>query len=164
MSQIRQPLTGTEKYVVGLMYIIGGMFLILQVVSLLSTKSKVFNTSEGTISINRNELLSFLRVLITIILSFAGAILFSRRKSVGWSINLAVLIFFTLLLGSMMYSNYNTPDVIMGIGVFVMVLMIVAILFLLFKTTRIKYKVNHVSAVIAVVLLVFLLFFYIYLQ
>lgn len=164
MNHSSQALTGREKYIVALMYIIGGMFLILQVVSILSSKSTIFNSADGMVSINRNELLSFLRVLTTIILSFAGAILFTKRKAAGWSINLAVLIFFTILLGSMLYTNYHTPDLGMGIGGFVMLLLIVAILFLLFRNTRVKYKVNRSSVIGAVSLLLFLLGFYIYLQ
>ena len=164
MNQLKYPLTASEKYVLILMYLIGGVFLILQIVSFVSTKSKIFNTAEGMININRNELLSLLRVVTTIILSFAGAILFTKGKSSGWSINLAVLIFFTLLLGSMLYANFNTPDLSMGIGIFLMLLMGLGIVFLLLRRTRAKYKASSASLLVVAALLAFLLFFYIYLQ
>src|SRR5688500_1084536 len=119
MIEQRPSLNSREKYVVGLMFIIAACFLLLQIVSILSSRAKAVVVEEDTIRMSTNEMLSFIRVAITIILGLTGAILLKKVNSAGWVISMAVLLLFTLILGAILYGIFNTfqqLDLMMGIG------------------------------------------------
>jgi|GEM_PF-2315792 len=164
MNESRQSLSSSEKYVICLMCIIAGLYLILQTISFVSSKSKLLYSTDGSIIMNRNELFSLSRVITTIVLNFIGVVLFIKRKPLGWAINFALLSLLTLLIISILYSNYNSPDVTMVIGLFGVLTLIMGIVFLLFPTTRRKFRVNGTWISLSIALLLLLLLFYLFLQ
>lgn len=165
MNEQRPSLNTREKYVVVLMFIIAGCFLLLQIVSIVSSKAKAVVVDDDSISISRNEMLSFMRVAITIVLSLTGAVLLQKIKRSGWVISVSILMLFTLILGAILYgifTAFQEMDVTLTFGLFAVLILLMGIIFLFTPGTRKKFRVGR-NGILAALLLFLLLggmFFY----
>jgi hypothetical protein len=160
MNEQRPSLNTREKYVVVLMFIIAACFLLLQVVSMISSRAKAVVVDDDTIRMSRNEILSFMRVVISIVLSFAGAVLLKKLKRSGWVISVAVLLLFTLILGAILYAIAITLqgefDITMGLGAVGVMVLLLGIIFLFIPSTRKKFRAGR-NGILAALLLFLLL-------
>ncbi|HUR10934.1 MAG TPA: hypothetical protein VM012_06170 [Flavitalea sp.] len=163
----QQALKTTEKYVVWLMVIIGFSFISLQAISFVSSRAKAVVVNNDHITMSRNELLSLIRVFITIVLSFAGAWLFSKKKSSGWVMSFANLSLFTTILAAILYGvvvQSDSLDIMALIGCFSVLILFIGIVFLFRKSTRLKYRADSKSILSALALFIVLGIFYFFLQ
>ena len=159
MNDLKPSLNTREKYVVALMFIIAACFLLLQVVSIISSRAKAVIVEDDSIRMSKNEMLSFLRVTVTIILSLTGAILLSKIKKAGWVISMAVLLLFSLIIGAILYgiaTTYGEPDLTMAFGALAVLILLVGIVFLLIPDTRKKFRAGRNGMLAALVLFMLL--------
>ena len=167
MTEPKSSLNTREKYVVALMFIIAACFLLLQIVSIISSRAKAVVVQDDTISISRNEMLSFVRVAITIILGLTGAVLLNKIKSAGWVISMAVLLLFTLILGAILYGIFNTfqqMDLMMAFGLLGVLILVTGVVFLLVPATRKKFRAGRNSILAALLLFILLSGMFFFLQ
>ena len=157
MNEKQPHLNIREKYVVALMFIIAACFLLLQVVAIISSRAKAIVVEADSIRMSRNEIYSFIRVGLTIVLSLAGAILFSRKKAIGWTLSFAVLLLFTLILGAILYgiiNTFQTFDLTIIMGLFGLLVLILGIVFLLLPDTRQKFRAGRKLILTALLLFI----------
>jgi hypothetical protein len=167
MTGESQRLNGREKYVLLLMFIIAACFLLLQIVSIISSRAKALVVDDDTIRMSRNEMLSFMRVAITIILSLAGALLLRKVKLAGWVISVAVLLLFTVILSAILYGIFNTyqqMDVTMAFGLLAVLILITGVIFMFITGTRKKFRAGRNSILAALLLFCILTGMFFFLQ
>ena len=167
MIEQRPSLNFREKYVVFLMFIIAACFLLLQIVSFISSRAKAVVVEEDTIRMSTNEMLSFIRVAITIILGLTGALLLRKIKAAGWVISMAVLLLFTLILGAILYGIFITfqqLDWMMGIGLLGVMILLTGVVFLFVPATRKKFRAGRNSILAALLLFILLSGMFFFLQ
>ena len=151
-----------EIYAASLVLLIGSIYLAAQADALFSIGS---TTVKGDIiQVSRNEMLSHLRSILTIILCFSGGILLLKIRRTGWIISLSILILLITIAAGIFFSNISGLNVsgvalIFGIG-----LLLLAIVFLLQSRAREKFSVTKKSFVSVFVLFAVLVFFYFVLQ
>ncbi len=167
MNDLKPSLNTREKYVVALMFIIAACFLLLQIVSIVSSRAKAVVVEDDAIRMSRNEMLSFVRVAITIILSLTGALLFRKINRSGWVISMAVLLLFTLILTAILYGIYSTfqlLDITMAAGGIGVMILLLGIIFLLVPATRKKFRAGRNGILAALVLFILLGAMFFFLQ
>lgn len=164
MTESKLRLSSTEKYIVWLMFIIAAVFILLQVLSILSSRARVMSVSEGNITMNATEVYSFIRVGLSIVISLSGAFLFIRLIPLGWSISFAVLSVFTLILSGILYANFATFESAVIIGIAGIFILLLGIGFLFRRSTRQKFRVGKNRILIGLLLFLFLSVFYFFLQ
>src|SRR5688572_12764619 len=165
MNELKPSLNSREKYVLALMFIIAACFLLLQIVSIVSSRAKAVVVDDDSIRMGRSEMLSFIRVAITIVLSLTGGILFKKIQRSGWVISMAVLLLFTLILSAILYGVYQTfdqLDLTMALGVVAVMILFLGIIFLLVPGTRKKFRAgrNGFLAALLLFLLLGTMFFF----
>lgn len=151
-----------EIYAASLVLLIGIIYLAAQADALFSIGS---TTVKGDIiQVSRNEMLSHLRSILTIILCFSGGMLLLKIKRAGWVVSMSILILLITIAAGIFISNFsglNLSGIALIIGI---LLLILAIVFLLQIRTREKFSVTRKSFVSVLVLLAVLVFFYFVLQ
>ncbi len=165
MNELKPSLNGREKYVLALMFIIAACFLLLQIVSIVSSRAKAVVVDNDSIRMSRNEMLSFARVAITIVLSLSGALFFRKIKQSGWVISMAILLLFTLILTAILYGIFTTfeqLDFTMALGGVAVMILLLGIVFLLIPATRKKFRAgrNGFLAALMLFLLLGVMFFF----
>lgn len=147
-----------EIYVACLILLIGIIYLAAQTDALFSIGS---TTVKGDIiQLSKNEILSHLRSIVTVVLCFSGGILLLKTKRTGWVISQSVLLLLFIIASGIFMSNItalNVSGIVLagGIG-----LLLLAIIFLLQKQTRQKFTITGKSYLSVFILFVILVIFY----
>jgi hypothetical protein len=168
-TQQTQPpvlkLSWREKFAGILLLIIGLVYLLWQASDFLSSKADAYTTKEGAIHISTSELMNHVRSIISILLAIAGGWLLLKGKRAGWVIAVPILLLLNAIAAGIMIANYsltNTNNKIVG-GSFVFLLLL-ALVFLLLPSARVKYKVGKLTYLPTLILLFFLVALYFFLQ
>lgn len=168
-TQQTQPpvlqLSWREKFAGLLILVIGIIYLLWQVIDLLSSKSGAYAVKEGALQISTSELFTHIRSVFTILLALAGGWLLLKGKRAGWVISVPLLLLLLAIATGIMIAGYsltNTTNKIAG-GVIVLILLL-ALLFLLLPSARIKYRVGKRTYLPTLFLLLLLVGLYFFLQ
>ncbi len=144
-TQQTQPpvlkLSWREKFAGILVLIIGIIYLLWQVADFMSSKSDAYAVKEGNFQISRAELMNHARSILSILLALIGGWLLLKGKRVGWVIGVTLLILLNTIAIILMISGFSltdTPNKIAG-GVVVLI-MLLALLFLLLPSARLKVQ------------------------
>lgn len=151
-----------EIYSATLLLLVGTIYLVAQAGSFFSTGSVYI---EGdVIKLSKNELLSHLRTIITILLCFSGGILLLRIKRAGWIISQSLFLLLLAILVGILVSNFSGLSGSMLVLTGGIVLLLLAILFLFQKQTREKFMITGKHTLSAIILFLALAAFYFFLQ
>ena len=141
-----QKLNWREKYAAILVLTIGTIYLIVQVLAFISSKSEASSIKDGSFVINksRNEFYSDIRSFLTIILAIMAGILLFRSKLTGWVIGFSMLLFFLVLssFGVATAVKLKTFDISFILVATLEVIFLLAVIFLLIPSTLKKYRVS----------------------
>lgn len=152
-----QKLSWKEKYAGILVLLIGIIFLLVEMASILSDTSKTFSTNQGALIINKNAFFSDVKAWIVIIMALAAGPLLLKNKTTGWVLGLPVLMFFAAVLVAasieqiIKTGKFDVMQAIPFIGLF---LLVMAILFLFSKQSRKNYRVSKYNVLLTLLLFV----------
>lgn len=167
-QQIQPPvlkLSWREKFAGILVLIIGIVYLLWQVADFLSSKSDAYAVKEGNIQISRAELLNHARSILSILLALSGGWLLLKGKRAGWVIGVTLLLLLNTIAIIIMVQGFGLTDTTNKIaGGVVVFIMLLALLFLLLPSARLKYKVGKRTYLPTLVLLLILVGIYFFLQ
>jgi hypothetical protein len=153
---------GREIYSASLLLLIGTIYLVAQADSFFSIAS--IYVEGDVIKLSKNEFLSHLRTVITIILCFCAGILLLRLKRSGWIISQSLLVLLlSIAIGIFIsnFSGFSLSFIALAVAIF---LLLIAIIFLLLNPTRQKFMVSGKDYLYTIFLFVILALFYFYLQ
>lgn len=158
---MEDKLSWKEKMAAFMVLMIGTGYLMLTLLSFVSSKADMFTVSKEQVSISKAELLSNLRSILYVLIGIVGGILLFRRKTLGWIFGVPLLTIFLVLVGFGLYYYIEVGEIsFMSISVAVTLLLFVfSLIFLLHPTARKKYKVNKMSFLLTLLFLVFLIVF-----
>lgn len=152
-----QKLSWREKYAGILVLLIGIIYLIMQLASLLSNTSHPYAMQNGALVINKNELLSDVKAYSLILAGIIAGWGLLKGKRLGWMLGLPILLFITLVIGSiavpmaLKLKKFDNSLTGFGVGIFLMAL---AIIFLLLPSARQKYRVSKGIAFLTLLLFI----------
>jgi hypothetical protein len=162
-----QKLSWREKYSGILVLLIGIIFLIMQLASLLSNTSHPYAIQNGALVINKNEFLSDLKAYSLILAGIIAGWCLLKGKRLGWMLGLPILLFITAVIGTMAVESalklkkFDNSLTGFGVGIFLMAL---AVIFLLLPSARQKYRVSKGIAFLTLLLFIGLGGAYFFLQ
>ena len=151
-----------EIYTASLILLIGTIYLVAQADAIFSMGST--RIKGDIIELSKNEILSHLRSIITIILCLSGGILLLKGRKVGWIISLSVLLLLITIASGIFLSNitgFNISAIVLMVGIF---LLLLAIIFLLQSRARQKFFVTKKTYLSVFILFMILAVFYFVLQ
>lgn len=157
-----QKANAKEIYTASLIFLIGTIYLVAQtdaILSLGSTKIK-----GDIVQFSKNEILSHLRSILTIVLCFSGGILLLKARTGGWIISLSVLLLLLTIASGIFLSNItglNFSAIVLMAGIF---LLLMAIIFLLQSRVRQKFSVTKKTYLSVFILFTILAVIYFVLQ
>jgi uncharacterized membrane protein YbjE (DUF340 family) len=160
-------LSWREKYAGILVLLIGIVFLLMQVASLLSNTSHPYSIQNGSLIIDKNELYSDIRTYAIILAGILAGWLLLKSKRTGWVLSLPILLFIFAVLGIktaeqvMKIKKFDNSLIGPGIG---LLLLFLAILFLFLPSARQKYRVSKDVVLLTLSLFAALCGTYIFLQ
>ena len=151
-----------QIYTASLILLIGTIYLAAQIDAIFSMGST--KVHGDTIQFSKNEALSHLRSILTIILCFSGGILLLKARKVGWVISLSVLLLLITIAAGIFASNINGltfSAIVLVAGIF---LLLLAIIFLLQSRARQKFSITKKNYLSVFILFMLLAVFYFVLQ
>jgi hypothetical protein len=152
-----EKLSWREKYAGFLVLLIGIIYLIMQLASLMSNTSHPYAMQNGALVINKNELLSDLKAWSLILAGIIAGWCLLKGKRLGWMLGLPILLFITLVVGTMTVEQalklkkFDNSLSGFGVGIFLVAL---AIVFLLLPSARQKYRVSKGIAFLTLLLFI----------
>lgn len=158
-------LSWREKFAGLLVLLIGIIYLLWQVIDFISSKSGGYAVKEGALQVSTSELFNHIRSIVSILLAFMGGWLLLKGKRAGWVIGVALLFLLNVIAAGIMIASYAAVDNLNKIvgGVLVLPLLL-ALIFLLLPSARLKYKVGRNTLVTTVALIILLIGLYFFLQ
>lgn len=163
-----QKLSWKEKYAGILVLLIGIIYLLMQLASLLSDTSDHYTVNQGALMIDKNALFSDIKAWVVIIMGLAAGPMLLKNKTGGWVLALPVLMFFAvllLILGMQQVISLNGKiDGSLAIPLVALALLVTAIAFLFSKDTRRKYRVSKYTVLLTLFLFVAVGGLYFFLQ
>jgi hypothetical protein len=149
-----QKLSWKEKYAGVLVLLIGVIYLLMQLASLLSDTSQSYGVNEGSLVINKNALFSDIKAYIVIIMGLVAGPMLLKNKTIGWVLGLPVLLLFAVLLLSLGIQQAITvqPGSSLAIPGIALLLLVMAIVFLFAKPAREKYRVSKYTVLLTLFL------------
>jgi hypothetical protein len=151
-----------EIYSASLLLLIGTIYLAAQADSFFSVGSVYV---EGdVIKLSRNEFLSHLRTVITVLFCFTGGISLLRTKKGGWIISQSILLLLLSIAVGILISNFTDFTSSILFLVAAIVLLLLAIVFLVLKPTRDRFLITVKDLLSSFVLFLILAGFYFFLQ
>lgn len=161
-----EKLSWREKYAGTLVLLIGVLYLILQVINLLSSKADRIVDTDGKLVISKAEILSDLRTYLYILFGITAGILLLRKKKWGWILGVPYLCLYIVIavwgtLFSLQMGFTGAELIVLVAGVVVLLL---ALLFLLLPSALKKYKVGSDTILPTLVFLICLAVLYFFLQ
>jgi hypothetical protein len=142
-----QKLSWREIYSGILVLLIGVIELILQISDILSSKAHDFTISNGSILIDKQELITHARSYITIIIGLLAGILLLVKKRFGWVIGMPLLLLFTIVSGevAVQYAMVKDYTLDFKVPVGISFLLLVGSIFLLLPSAQEKYRVGKAT-------------------
>ena len=162
-----EKLSWREKYAGILVLLIGIIFLIMQLASLLSNTSHPYAIQNGALVINKNEFLSDLKAYSLILAGIIAGWCLLKGRRLGWMLGLPILLFITAVIGTMAVESalklkkFDNSLTGFCVGIFLVAL---AIIFLLLPSARQKYRVSKGIAFLTLLLFIGLGGAYFFLQ
>ena len=156
-----QKPNGKVIFSASLLLLIGVIYLAAQADALFSIGS---TTVKGdTIQLSKNEVLSHLRSIVTIVLCLAGGILLLKIKQTGWIISQSMVLLLLTIASGVYLTNYGE---LMALPFLfgAMLLLLTAFIFLLQKQTRQKFMVGRNSYLAVIIIFAILVVLYFFLQ
>lgn len=150
-----QKLSWREKYAGLLVLLIGIIFLLIQVASLMSNKSHAYSFQNNALVINKNELFSDLRTYLVILMGVIAGLMLLKNKRAGWVLGLPVLLLIVTIavtLGVEQFKTIRTNKQAMIIFGSVLFLLFLGILFLFLPSARKKYRASAGAVVLTLLL------------
>src|SRR5437016_3208404 len=150
-----QKLSWREKYAGILVLLIGIISLLMQVANLTSNTSRPYSIQQGSLVIDKNELLGDIKTYLVIILGLLGGWLLLRSKRTGWVFGQLVLLLFTSIISLMVVDQFiktkrfNTMLTASGAVIFFLLL---AVLFLFLPSARQKYRASKGTVLLTLLL------------
>ncbi len=151
-----------EIYVASLVLLIGVIYLAAQADALFAIGST--RIKGDVIQLSKNEMLSHLRSILTIVLCFSGGILLLKTKTWGWIISQSILLLLTTIASGIYISNIsglNLSGIILMTG---LLMLLLALIFLNLPQVRKRFMISKKSYLSVVILFVVLAGFYFLLQ
>jgi hypothetical protein len=152
-----EKLSWREKYAGILVLLIGFIYLFMQLASLLSNTSRPYAIQNGALVIDKNELLSDVKAWSLILAGIIAGWCLLKGKRLGWMLGLPILLFITLVVGTMTVEQalklkkFDNSLTGFGVGIFLVAL---AIIFLLLPAARQKYRVSKGIAFLTLLLFI----------
>ncbi|MBO9202222.1 MULTISPECIES: hypothetical protein [Niastella] len=162
-----EKLSWREKYAGVLVLLIGIVYLIMQLASLLSNTSHSYAIQNGSLVINKNEFFSDLKAYSLILAGIIAGWCLLKGKRLGWMLGLPILLFITAVIGTvtveqlLKLKKFDRSLTGFGVGIFLAAL---AIIFLLLPSARQKYRVSKGIAFLTLLLFIGLGGAYFFLQ
>lgn len=158
---MEDKLSWKEKMAAFMVLMIGTGYLMLTLLSFVSSKADMFTVSKEQVSISKAEFLSNFRSILYVIIGIVGGILLFRRKTLGWIMGVPLLSIFLVLVGFGLYYYIEVGEIsFMSISVAItLLLFVLSLIFLLLPSARKKYKVSKMSFLLSLLFLVFLVVF-----
>jgi Ca2+/Na+ antiporter len=154
-----------ERYVIGLLSLIGIVYLILWLVSIFSDTASFVNIEEDKMSMSVSELLNHIRTLLTIALSLGGAVLLIRGSRLGIATGTSVLSLFVVIVSGGLYQALKLGEFSLVIyAAIAFVILLLGLIFLWIPTTSRRLAVNRNTRVLAVGMSIFFGLFYFFVQ
>lgn len=158
-------LSWREKFAGILVLIIGIIYLLWQVSDFASSKAGAYAVKDGAIQITASEFLNHARTILTIILALTGGWLLLKGKRAGWVIGVSLLLLINAIAIGIMISGFSlTSTTEKAIGLVFLAIFLLALLFLLLPSARLKYKVGKRTYLPTLLLIVALVGLYFFLQ
>ena len=151
-----------EIYTACLILLIGSIYLAAQAGAWFAIGSTTIRGD--VIQLSKNEMLSHLRTIITIILCLTGGILLLKGKKAGWIISLSILFLLLTIASGIFVSNIGGLNTSAGVLIFGICLILLGIIFLIHRQTRQRFMISSKTYVPVVVLFAALAIFYFFLQ
>jgi hypothetical protein len=163
-----QKLSWREKYAGILVLLIGLIFLVMQVASLLSNTSHPYAFNNGSLVIDRNELFSDVRTFSIVLAGILAGVLLLKGKRFGWMLGVPILLALITLIILMPAEQFLKTkklnvNALIGPGIAVFLLLL-AVIFLFLRSARQKYRVSKSIVLLTLVLFGGLIGAYIVLQ
>ncbi len=155
--------SGKEIFVAVLLLIVGLIYCLLFIQSIISSHSRSSTVSAEVISINRSELFSDLKTIVTIVCTITGGIGILLMRKTGWIFGLAQVLIL-LMISSAGWKQLIHFDEF-GFSFFLVLaatlLLIIALVFLNMNGTRKKFGIRprNYLYVLGLTALLFLIFF-----
>jgi hypothetical protein len=157
-----QKRSGKEIYAASLLLLIGTIYLAAQADAFFSIGSVYV---EGdVVKISKNEFLSHLRTVITVIMCFSGGILLLKVAKAGWIISQALLMLLFAIGSGILISNFTGLHISILVLICGILLLLLAIVFLFLEQIRKKFLITSKDVLFALVLFAALIAFYFFLQ
>ena len=154
-----QKLNGREIYVLvllGLLTIILGYSAVRETTA---DFSSFRSTSDGTVSISKDELRYNVTTIVQAIVTLCAFVFFLLRKRIGWILAMPILTAFALIAMVMAFlSGLNLFLVLVVPGIFLL-----GVVFLFIPSTLRKYKINRVIIFSELLIMALLIAYYFYL-
>ena len=158
-------LSWREKFAGILVLFIGIVYLLWQVIDFLSSKSNAYTVQDGAVHISTSELFNHMRSVVSILLALTGGWLLLKGKRAGWVIGVSLLLLLNVIAAGIMIAGYTVADnlnkIVGGVIVFFLLL---ALIFLLLPSARLKYKVGKRTYLPTLLLMLILVALYFFLQ
>ncbi len=144
MDKLEEKLSWREKLAAFMVLMIGIGYLFLTLISFVSSKAETFSVTDSKLQVSKEEILSYTRSFLYIILGLMGGILLLRRKTLGWIIAVPLLLIIAFLAGYGMYFSVlmGQVDITLYFLGFIFILFLLSLLFLLLPPARKKYRVS----------------------
>jgi len=154
-----QKLNGREIYVLVLLGIMSIILSFSVVRELSADFSSLRSTSDGSVSITKDELISNTSTLVQAIISICAFIFFWLKKRIGWILAMPILICYFLILAYMFFlSGLNAWFALIIPGVFLL-----GVVFLFLPSTLSKFKVNKITIISVFLVMGLLISYYFFL-
>jgi hypothetical protein len=153
---------GKQIYSASLLLFIGAIYLAAQADSFFSVGSVYVDGD--IIKLSKNEFLSHLRTVITVVLCFSGGLLLLRNKKIGWIMAQSLLLLLLTIGCGILASNFTAfnSSILLLIGAIFMLLL--AVIFLFLRQTRQRFLLTGKDVLSMVLLYAILTAFYFFLQ
>ncbi len=154
-----------DRYVIGLLFIIGTVYLVTWLISIFSETGSFVNVEQGNLTMSLSELLNHVRTVLTIIFSLAGAIFLIRGSRSGIVAGTAIFALFLVIVSGGLYQAIQLGEVwLLGYALLAFLILLTGLIFLWLPTTSRRLGVTRKTRMLAVGMSIFLALFYFVVQ
>jgi hypothetical protein len=154
-----------DRTVAFILILLGIIFLVLQIISIVSSRADAYSIHEKDIVLSRTDLTNDLRIYVTIAGSLAGGILLLLKKRWGWILSQPIMLLFLGLSVAAVYSacqgGQKMPLALALAGTAIVLL---CVLHLFMPATLKKFRTGKPAWLPALVFLAILILLYFVLQ
>jgi hypothetical protein len=159
------PVPRKEKFSAILLLLIGTVYLVVWIVSILSETASFLTVNDDKVAISKSELFSHARTIITILLSLVAAVGLFRKRRIGWIFGSAILILFFLICSGGLYQALMLGDIApIAVAGTAWLTLITGIAILWISSTRARLNVTRPAVLTSLVITILLGLFYFFVQ